>query len=115
MSGNHFRQQRLRRVPVRRRLGIECHYGGEDFRWKIRRILRWRDGKHRYHKGTSSGAIGVAISNKANNNLFREFPAAVTTGHVSSGFDTDNRLALGLAATTGIGSQFLGFQGVVAT
>jgi hypothetical protein len=64
--------------------------------------------------GTISGAVAVQFSNKANNNLFSEFPGAVTSGAVIGGSGTGNTVELGSAATTGtitgIGSQFVGFQ-----
>ena len=67
------------------------------------------------NKGTISGAFAaVQFSNKANNNLFREFPGAVTSGLVSGGSGSGNTLELGSAATTGtitgIGGPFVGFQ-----
>ena len=66
------------------------------------------------NKGTISGAVAVQFSNKANNNLLREFPGAVTTGLVSGGSSTGNTVELGSAASTGsitgIGSQFVLFQ-----
>jgi hypothetical protein len=56
----------------------------------------------------------VQFSNKANNNLFSEFPGAVTSGAVIGSSGTGNTVELGSAATTGtitgIGSQFVGFQ-----